>query len=349
MFFIDTIFMHRFLKGLLIAALLGAVAGLSAPAPWAAFAAGKAAPQEIWLSGVDPVVWHRQKGHTQPNDFMDMFDTSAPWRRAAGETQVFMVDPDFIIYGQEDMVSRMVADLKRRHIGLAVEMGLLYGDLKCGKMEGYLDPSAAWTLATRLKKLGGELEYVVADEPLFFGHRQQPGGCMFPMPEVARQVVKQVGVMRRIFPNLKVGDSEPIGQLHPDDWVQEITQWLDVYQAAAGEPFAFIHVDIAWESPLWQDHLKTLTAFTRKKGIKLGIIYNGAGKTGVEWTQRAEQRFTDIESRLKIVPDLAVIQTWEPQPDHMMPDSQPGTLTNLVIRYTKWKESEGQKMPRPLN
>jgi hypothetical protein len=37
---------------------------------------------------------------------------------------------DFIIYGKEDTVSRMVADLKRRNIDLAVEMGMLYGDLK---------------------------------------------------------------------------------------------------------------------------------------------------------------------------------------------------------------------------
>ncbi len=65
-----------------------------------------------------------------------------------------MVDPDFIIYGQEEMVSRMIKDLERRHIGLAVEMGMLYDDLKCGKMEGYLDPTASLTLATRLKRLG---------------------------------------------------------------------------------------------------------------------------------------------------------------------------------------------------
>ena len=314
----------------------GTVEGLSAAAP-RAFAASNAASQEIWLSPVDPAVWHRQKGHTQPNDFMDMFDEHAPWQKAAGLAKVFMIDPDFIIYGKEDMVSRMIADLKRRKIDLAVEMGMLYGDLKCGKMEGYLDPTAPWTLVTRLKKLGGELRYVVIDEPLFFGHREQPGGCMFPMVEVARQVAKHVADMRKTFPGLQVGDSEPIGQLHPDDWVQEIMQWIEAYRAAVGEPLAFIHVDIAWQSPIWADHLKTLYSYTHSKGIKFGIIYNGAGKNGVDWTRTAEQRFMDIESRLKIVPDLAIIQSWEPQPDHVMPDGQPGTLTNLVVRYSTWQ------------
>ena len=37
------------------------------------------------------------------------------------------------------------------------------------------------------------------------------------------------------------------------------------------------------------------------------------------------------------VPDLAVIQSWEPQPDHTMPDNQDGTLTNLVVRYSTWQ------------
>jgi hypothetical protein len=331
--------MRRPVKGLLIAALIAAVAGLSAVALQVAFAAGNAVSQEIWLSGVDPVVWHRQKakGHDQPNDFMDMFDQHAPWQEAAKQVKVFMIEPDFVIYGKEDMLSRMFADLKRRNIDFAVEMGMLYGDLKCGKLEGYLDPTAPLTLANRMKKLGAELRYVVIDEPLFFGHREQPGGCMFPIPEVARQVAKHVAEMRRIFPNLQVGDSEPIGQLHPSDWAQEIMQWIEAYHAAVGEQLAFIHVDMAWKSPLWPDHLKTLYSYAHARGIKFGIIYNGTGKDGVEWTRSAEQRFIDIESRLKIVPDLAVIQTWEPQPDHMMPDSQPGTLTNLVLRYSAWQ------------
>jgi hypothetical protein len=57
----------------------------------------------------------------------------------------------------------------------------------------------------------------------------------------------------------------------------------------------------------------------------------------VEWTRSAEQRFIDIESHLKVIPDLAVIQIWEPQPDHMMLETQPGTLTNLVLRYADWQ------------
>lgn len=338
MFGIEAIFMRGPVKGLLMsAAWIMAVAALSAGGPRAALAAGNAVVQEIWLSGVDPVVWHKQKGHTQPNDFMDMFDEHAPWQQAASQVKVFMTDPDFVIYGNEQMLSRMFADLKRRKIDFAVEMGMLYGDLKCGKTEGYIDPTAPWTLVNRLKKLGGELRYVAFDEPLFFGHRDTPGGCKFPVPEVARQVAKHVADMRKIFPDLQFGDSEPIGQRHPDDWIQEVLQWTEAYRAAVGEPLAFFHADMAWDSPLWSEQLKTLSSYTHAKGIKLGIIYNGAGKTGIEWTRTAEQRFMDIESRLKIVPNLAIIQTWDPQPDHMMPDSQPGTLTNLVLRYSAWQ------------
>jgi hypothetical protein len=118
---------------------------------------------------------------------------------------------------------------------------------------------------------------------------------------------------------------------------KEVLQWTEAYRTAVGEPLTFFHADMTWDSPLWSEQLKALSSYTHAKGIKLGIIYNGAGKTGMEWTRTAEQRFMDVESRLKIVPNLAIIQTWDPQPDHMMPDSQPGTLTNLVLRYSAWQ------------
>jgi hypothetical protein len=39
-------------------------------------------------------------------------------------------------------------------------------------------------------------------------------------------------------------------------------QWTEAYRAAVGEPLAFFHADVAWDSPLWSEQLKTLSSYT---------------------------------------------------------------------------------------
>ncbi|HEY0422520.1 MAG TPA: hypothetical protein VGC82_04270, partial [Rhodopila sp.] len=46
-----------------------------------------------------------------------------------------------------------------------------------------------------------------------------------------------------------------------------------------------------------------------------------------------EQRFAEVESDPALIPDHAILQTWMPYPTHMLPETQPGTMTWLVNRY----------------
>lgn len=77
----------------------------------------------------------------------------------------------------------------------------------------------------------------------------------------------------------------------------------------------------------------------KAEGIPFGVIYDGGG-TGREendqlWTEEAIQRFRAVESNPALVPDHAVLETWARWPQHMLPETKPGTMTNLVSQYVR--------------
>jgi hypothetical protein len=104
-----------------------------------------------------------------------------------------------------------------------------------------------------------------------------------------------------------------------------------------GEPLSFFHADVAWNGPC-QQQLPAVKSRINAAGLKFGIIYDGGGgkeESDSEWTREAEQRFRIVESNPSMIPDHAIIQTWARWPKKMLPEDQPGTLTNLVLKYDK--------------
>jgi hypothetical protein len=279
------------------------------------------------------------------SDFMDLFDSKAQWSKAASRIKVFETSTQFFS-GVRDggvernvpdqMLTRMFEDLKRRHIALAVEALMLSGDGQCGVgVEGYSAPGQMLAIAKRIKTLGGTLSYVAMDGPLMGGHFYGgPRACHSPVKAIAKEVAEKVRQMRTIFPDLKVGDVEPVGVTEPAGWANSVIEWTQAYKAAVGEPLAFVHCDMQWRGP-WQAQLRKLEERLRADGTRVGVIYNGFGadKTDEEWTQHAEDHINALERDASLVPDDAIIQTWDRHPARFLPETQPGTLTYLVDRY----------------
>jgi hypothetical protein len=291
---------------------------------------------QIWFGAVNaPVVGHNGRPSSRPGDFMELFTPSAPWSRAAKTVSVLEVSTRFFLEGTDGDLSVMFKDLKRRHIALAIGLGFL--DVpNCGKgVEGFAYPTTAAVVARRVSGLGGELNYLAMDEPLFFGHRYDgPNSCRASIDEIARRVAVHVKEMRQVFPKLQIGDIEPIGSMHPQDTVDEIMQWTAAYRAAMGEPLAFLHADVQWGRP-WQQELRLLAESLRSAHVNFGVIYDGDGSdtTGSEWVRRAENRLIAVEDGLALLPDQAILESWNRQPERNLPETDPGTITYLVNRY----------------
>jgi hypothetical protein len=277
-------------------------------------------------------------------DFMNLFQPSAPWLQAASHVQIFKLYPQFVNSASDADLQTVIAGLRQRHIALAIEYGLLNRNdpvlcggkgTQCGLVEGFDGEILANALA-RINNLGGNLQYVAMDEPMWFGtYSTEPGAPQASISAIAQDIAIQVATVHKYFPNALVGDIEPVaGAGGPTNWIQQITQWANAYKAAVGQPLAFFHTDVAWQGTGWSGQLTALQAFLNAEGIPFGIVYHGDYSDGaVKWTTAAEQYFAGIETNPQADPDHAILQTWNPQPLYALPETQPGTMTNLVDRY----------------
>jgi sugar phosphate isomerase/epimerase len=315
------------------------------PILWAALASllacasQRAQATEIWLSGVDPFVRHV----TQPDersDYQDLFAPDAPWRAAAAQVAVFKTSTEWVRGAPDEALRQMFDDLRRRGIALGMEALMTPGGRQgqCGQgIEGYSAPGAMRAAADRIKQLGGELAAVAMDEPLWFGHHdQEPHACQSSIADLARLLAQNVSAIHAVFPAAQIGDIEPVTAAAGPGWVDDIIEFAAAYQAATGIKLAFVHADVNWREP-WQRQLRELAGRLHAAGVGFGIIYNGdpQDQTGVAWTAHAEQRFETVETDPALRPDQAILQTWMRQPEFLLPETRPGTMTNLVVRYAR--------------
>ena len=144
------------------AACLAGVMSVGAPA--------SADQVEVWFSATEPV-W-RQFHNWPANDYMQLFEPSAPWQSAARGVKVFMLAKKFVAEASDADLQTILGDLQRRHIALAVQGTPLTFTNECGRgIESYGPPHDMLGMASRVRHLGGTIAYVAVDEPLFFGHQ----------------------------------------------------------------------------------------------------------------------------------------------------------------------------------
>ncbi|MBN9561922.1 MAG: carboxypeptidase regulatory-like domain-containing protein [Alphaproteobacteria bacterium] len=230
----------------------------------------------------------------------------------------------------------MFRDLDRRGIALAWEAGLVPPGPSCGAgTEGYAGDTAR--SVRRIKAAGGNLAFVAMDEPLWYGHvADEPHSCRLSLAELVSGVARSVAIIRSVFPDVQIGDIEPVGTKLGTAWPDLIAAWSAVFREATGTPLRFFHADINWNAT-WRADLARLSPLLERQGISLGIIYNGDPRAAddVAWTDRAMEHFQDVHDLVGIVPAADIFQTWDPRPTRLLPESRPGSLTNLVLEATR--------------
>jgi hypothetical protein len=291
-----------------------------------------AAAPEVWVTVTSAPVIQYPRWKDIRTDAPDQWKPDAPWQTVASNTKVAKLFAGNIENTRDTDLQTTLADVRRRHLELALEIGPLVRSADCApKTESYGNPGETEAILQKIRRNGGDLRYVAMDEPFFYGHRDA-GGCHLSAAELARQVTASVTSMRRIFPELQVGDIEVVGA--DREWITELAQWTDAYRAAVGEPLAFLHADVGW-SELAVRNLVPLARELKERHIPFGIIYNADADvtSTLEWTQSAERHFVEIESVLNVHPDAAIFQTWTTYPTNVLPENQPGTLINVAWKY----------------
>lgn len=321
-------------------ALLGLLlVGFSLVAGLGRAVAAEPLPQ-IWMAATEP--FRRAALGWGRNDYMELFPPGAPWRTAARHVQVFQIAKQFVERASAQQLSLVIAGLRRRGIALAMQGVPNIATRGCGRgIESYGPPRDMANDAARIKRLGGQLAYISMDEPLFYGHlftpHDQRVACHAPIATIAADAARKIAAARRIFPSVQVGDTEPFGIpfISAGAWASLLQHWFSAFQAATGQPLAFVHADIVWLRPNAISQFEAAVPVIRRNGIPLGIIYNGtpADPTSAAWVADAKNHIRLIERRLGIVPAMAVFQTWTKRPRQMLPDTAANTLTGLIAAY----------------
>lgn len=297
---------------------------------------GNAAVPQIWLAPLDPIV--RPFNHTQgPSDFFELFLPSAPWSVTAAHVNVFKLYPQLIALGSEADLSRAFQDLRRRGIAVALEFGAMTDTAVCGRgVEGY-NGGQLHLVAQKIRRLGGELTYLAMDEPLWYGaHFTGNNGCHSTIDTIARDVGANIKALRDVFPDIHVGDIEPVPQNDISSWSSEVLQWTKAFERETGKKLAFFHVDVLWRRS-WEPWINALHAHLSASGIPFGVIYNGnmGDNSDAAWLAHAAEHFQEFED-YNGRPDQVIFQSWMNYPTQILPEHDPKTLSSLVLTYLKF-------------
>jgi hypothetical protein len=262
------------------------------------------------------------------------FNPNAEWKTVASHTSVVQFPPPVILNWKDDDLRRAFRNLAEHHIGLALEFRVLVRSDQCPQMtKAYSEAGDVEKILERIQRLGGDVKYLVMDEPFFYGHRFSGlGACLEPPAKLARQVAEKIRLARTYFPNAQIGTADLVDESRP--WIDELVEWTDVFQQVIGEPLAFFHAEVAW-SHAAIGNLVPLARALKARHIPFGIIYNAddAAHSDETWIDITRQHIAEIESTLGVHPYAAIFRSWSPYPSRVLPETQSGTFTNLALQY----------------
>jgi hypothetical protein len=306
--------------------------------------------QEIWFAPPAAPIGTRLH---RAVDLMDLFSPEAPWPQAASHVKVFKLYGSYLTRAPQEEIERIVEDLKRRHIAIALEVGVMnVGPAathpRCGGfglVEGYGTSEVARVQSEKIKRAGGVISYIAMDEPLWFGRyfKGAPGGqpgCHSTVAQILDLIREPLAVYVEEFPDLVIGDMEPTDIAEQERWKDDVSAWVNGFRNQTGRPLAFMHLDIPFGRPGEEgfavDYYAEAATLKQQGLIKaIGIIYDGVptDQSDEQWVLDAKTHIHVLEDKHHLRPDQAVIQSWMTYPQHMLPESAAGSLTGLVNYY----------------
>jgi hypothetical protein len=276
-------------------------------------------------------------------DFPELFVPNAPWPRALAHTQAFGMYAGWITEVSDEDLKVIVDFLNAHHMGIEIEAPALQALSYCGSgVEGYVPYGQSletFTLAylQKLQALGAPVAFIKVDEPYYFGTVvNDPRSCHFPVEQVALEVGQYVQLVKSIYPNVYVGDVEPIiASAYSPDIFTAMAIWHATYQRITGAAFPFFFADIQFANPAWPVIVKQLERETRQHGSQFGIIYIGdpTDTSDEEWALKTVARFKIYEIKNGGRPDFVLFQSWEVHPRFCLPETDPLTFTGVLDAY----------------
>jgi hypothetical protein len=167
--------------------------------------------------------------------------------------------------------------------------------------------------------LGGQLDLIAFDEPFYYANFYDgENACGWTVEEAARGAGEFVQQVRQMYPQVVVGDIEP---LTGPGTAAAYSEWLETYAAVNGEELAFLHIDVDWSSSAWPENLLAVQAEGSAGGVPIGVIYNGNAQDPDDqtWLAIAGERVSATIAGRRPA-DHVIFQSWNVHPDQALPE-----------------------------
>ena len=302
----------------------------------------------VWMSVMEPQ-WRAAKGWPQ-SDFPTLFKPRAPWPEAAKVVSVVNFTLLFVLRSPDDEFKEALDGLRARGIALSIQAQPLTESQACGRAtESFGPPFEMARAAQRLKKFGADLRYIMLDEPLYFGHQfaGQEGRipCQFSIDKLASESARKLAPMFEAYPDVQVGDVEPIGGNGTPAavWGHKILAWHRQFKEKTGHPITFFDADVIWSINGSLENFEKIVSILRTEPVSIGVIYHGLAdaRSNQEWEQQAlmEARRAEIERGIYV--DRVLFESWFDFPRDLSNENQAGTLTHLIKTYAADRNRRG--------
>jgi hypothetical protein len=298
----------------------------------------QAATPLIWFGPEPPLPLGSAQPYMGSIDYLALLSSSAKWEEASAVVHALKINTAWIEkVASEDQLRNVFANLARAKIKVALEMDGLRKTEKCGK-EGFSarDPM---NILKKLKAAGGTVDYIVLNEPFAWGSKHLgEGSCRWAPERVAQELKSFITSARSLFPNVKVGDVEPLWQ---DLDSSELIRWVDLFAEVTGTGLAFFHLDVDYKIPDWAGKGRQVEEAMRGRGIPFGIQYfgNRSDTSDAQWLDSAARRVFTYETSKGGRPDHALIQSWHRHPNFLLPETDPTAFTAFLLRYAKFEQA----------
>jgi hypothetical protein len=329
--------MKRVLAALAVSALCACGGGAASTATPAVAPTGGSAPGPLISQAT---IWIHPDPITEP-DAVTMLNGVGQWPSVASHTAVFGMYTGMVITLGQSALNTAVAQLNADHMSIELEAPSLQATATCGNgVEGFAPSTQSLvayttTYLNMLKTAGANVAYMKVDEPYYFGSiSNEPGACQWPVAKVAQDVGQFTELVHSIFPNLEVGDVEPvIATAYGTDVTTALSQWHATYASVNGFGFPFYIADTDFSNPQWPAIDKSIEVATHAAGMQFGIIYEGLNQTtDASWAAAVQSQYESYQGSGGN-PDFVLFQTWEPNPTHALPETNPLSLTGIVKGY----------------
>ncbi len=287
----------------------------------------------IWFGALPPL-----PNIVGDENYLELFEQGAAWDTAAEAIDVFVLYAEWVAWNASDAeLEQVVADLNRRDIAIAVEGSPLRRPTECDAgVESWGGVPEGQMVAQRIRRAGGRVDLYAMDAPYYYASLLQlDGACRRSAEEVAREISDFIATMEGFFPNIIVGDTEPLLRGGPGP--AAYAQWLATYETVTGQVMPFFHLDIDFGRTGWPEETADLERRVQEAGVDFGLFYigNSIDISDGDWTATAGERIKTYEQVTGGSPDHVLFQSFHDRPDRSIPDSDRTTLSGLVRLYVE--------------